>query len=172
MRVGEGLLEVSAHTVWSVQGQPVLYFWEIHFSSRLHHRPRFWQVGCCLRLLVGDNNSLFLDLRGPATGAGDAVREADTKGQVGQAFTICFFYHPSHVVALSGTETFTSRLDKIRSVFPLPPDTMYIASQSGVGFVRWHAPVDLQELTVVVCRHQEYYLCDPLVYGSDVVFSS
>ncbi|CAM9462923.1 unnamed protein product [Ectocarpus sp. 13 AM-2016] len=40
------------------------------------------KVGCCLRLLVGDENGLFLDLRGAATGAGGSVREGETKTQV------------------------------------------------------------------------------------------
>ncbi|CAN0388771.1 unnamed protein product, partial [Ectocarpus sp. 8 AP-2014] len=39
------------------------------------------KVGCCLRLLVGDDNDLLLDLRGAATGAGGAVGDGETKAQ-------------------------------------------------------------------------------------------
>ncbi|CAM9672070.1 unnamed protein product [Ectocarpus fasciculatus] len=46
------------------------------------------EVGCCLRLLVGDDNGLLLDLRAAATGAGDAVRESETKAQVVDAIAI------------------------------------------------------------------------------------
>ncbi|CAB1107745.1 unnamed protein product [Ectocarpus sp. CCAP 1310/34] len=43
------------------------------------------KVGCFLRLLVGDDNGLFLDLTGAATGAGGAVPEGETKAQAVEA---------------------------------------------------------------------------------------